>query len=223
MLVTLDADLQEDPLEKTEEARLRIPKLTRRAHPQGDDESLREAAKMLVAAENPVIYTNRYARTENGPALLVELAELLGAPVVDAHNRMNMANRHPLNHSSRREARLVRSGETGLRRVFATHAVSIYAVPRPEPIVTGPDRPAVLAIRESRLVLRVAQGGTYRVAVRWSPYWHASTGCLTHSDGGMLQLRTRAAATVRIRFDVDAGSLFHAFADTRPRCPAGTG
>ena len=129
----------------------------------------------------------------------------------------------PTDHSSRREARLVRSGETGLRRVFATHAVSIYAVPRPEPIVTGPDRPAVLAIRESRLVLRVAQGGTYRVAVRWSPYWHASTGCLTHSDGGMLQLRTRAAATVRIRFDVDAGSLFHAFADTRPRCPAGTG
>jgi len=39
----------------------------------------------------------------------------------------------------------------------------------------------------------------------------------------MLQLRTRGAATVRIRFDVDAGSLFHAFADTRPRCPAGTG
>ncbi len=111
-----------------------------------------------------------------------------------------------------------------LRRLgVASHAVSIYAVPRPEPIVTGPDRPAVLAIRESRLVLRVAQGGTYRVAVRWSPYWHASTGCLTHSDGGMLQLRTRAAATVRIRFDVDAGSLFHAFADTRPRCPAGTG
>src|SRR5205823_5519837 len=55
----------------------------------------------------------------------------------------------PTDHSSRREARLVRSGETGLRRVFATHAVSIYAVPRPEPIVTGPDRPAVLAIRES--------------------------------------------------------------------------
>src|SRR5258705_13465043 len=45
VLVTLDADLQEDPLEKPEEAKLRIPKLTRRAHPQGDDESLREAPK----------------------------------------------------------------------------------------------------------------------------------------------------------------------------------
>ena len=126
----------------------------------------------------------------------------------------------PTDHSSRREARLVRSGETGLRRVFATHAVSIYAVPRPEPIVTGPDRPAVLAIRESRLVLRVAQGGTYRVAVRWSPYWRTSTGCLTRARGGMLRVRTRAAATVRIGFDVDARSLFDAFSHAAPRCRA---
>ena len=66
-----------------EEAKLRIPKLSRRAHPQGDDESLREAAKMLVAAENPVIYANRYGRTEKGPALLIQLAELLHAPVID--------------------------------------------------------------------------------------------------------------------------------------------
>jgi thiamine pyrophosphate-dependent acetolactate synthase large subunit-like protein len=65
---------------------------------------VREAAKMLIAAENPVIYTNRYGRTENAPALLIQLAELIGAPVVDAHNRMNMPNRHPLNHSLRREA-----------------------------------------------------------------------------------------------------------------------
>jgi len=129
----------------------------------------------------------------------------------------------PTDHSSRREARLVRSGEAGLRRVFATHAVSIYAVSQPEPIVTGPARPEVLAIRESRLVLRVAQAGTYRVAVRWSPYWHTSTGCLSHSDGGMLQLRTRAAATVRIGFDIDATSLFDAFADTAPHCPKATG
>ena len=47
----------------------------------------------------------------------------------------------PPDHSSRLEARLVRSGETGLRRVFATHGVSIYAVPRPRAIVTGPGRP----------------------------------------------------------------------------------
>jgi acetolactate synthase-1/2/3 large subunit len=106
VLITADGDLQEDPIPPEVEKRLRIPKLRTPSQPAGEIAAVREAAKMLIAAENPVIYTNRYARTESGPALLVELAELLSAPVVDAHNRMNMANRHPLNHSSRREAAL---------------------------------------------------------------------------------------------------------------------
>jgi hypothetical protein len=129
----------------------------------------------------------------------------------------------PPDHSSLREARLVRSGRAGLTRVFAGREISIYAVPRPQQIVTGPGRPTVLALRESRLRLRVSRGGTYRVAVRWSPYWHASTGCLLPAADGLLRLRTRAAATVRIAFDVDASSLFNAFADTTPRCQAGRG
>jgi hypothetical protein len=124
----------------------------------------------------------------------------------------------PPDFSARREATLVRSGDTGLTRVFTSRVVSIYAVPDPRPIVTGPDRPTVLAFRESRLRLRVSRGGTYRVAVRWSPYWHASTGCLLRGKGGMLRLRTRAAATVRIGFDIDASSLFEAFAGAAPGC-----
>ncbi len=106
VLITADGDLQEDPIPPEIEKKLRIPKVRTPSQPAGEIAAVREAAKMLIAAENPVIYTNRYARTENGPALLVEVAELLGAPVVDAHNRMNMANRHPHNHSSRREAAL---------------------------------------------------------------------------------------------------------------------
>ncbi len=109
VLVTIDTDVQEDPLPKEEEAKLRIPKLTRRSHPQGDDESLREAAKLLVAAENPVIYANRYGRTEKGPALLVQLAELLHAPVIDGRARMNFPSRHKYNHSGRREQALAQA------------------------------------------------------------------------------------------------------------------
>jgi hypothetical protein len=127
----------------------------------------------------------------------------------------------PPDHSSQREARVVRSGETGLREVFAGREVSIYAVPDPLPIVTGPGHPALLALRESRLVIRVSQGGTYHVAVRWSPYWHASAGCLARSPGGMVRLQTRTAGTVRIAFDVDAGSLLDAFAHTQPSCRLG--
>ncbi len=120
----------------------------------------------------------------------------------------------PSDHSSVREAKLVRSGRSGLREVFVTPEVAIYAVPRPQPIVKGPGAPRVLALHESRLLLRVTRGGQYDVAVRWSPYWHASTGCLTRTSDGMVQLQTQAAATVRIAFDVDARSLFDAFAGT---------
>jgi hypothetical protein len=122
----------------------------------------------------------------------------------------------PGDHSSVREAKLVRSGRSGLREVFVTPEVAIYAVPRPQPIVKGPGTPRVLALHESRLLLRVTRGGQYDVAVRWSPYWHASTGCLSRTSDGMVQLQTQAPATVRIAFDVDARSLFDAFAG-RPR------
>ncbi|HZT84569.1 MAG TPA: hypothetical protein VE984_04005 [Gaiellaceae bacterium] len=126
----------------------------------------------------------------------------------------------PPDYSSRREAALVRSGHTGLRRVFAGRIVSIYAVPRPRPIVTGPGRPAVLALRESALRVRVSRGGTYRIAVRWSPYWQASSGCLTRDQAGLMRLTTRGAATVRIGFDVDAAGLLDAFAGAVPPCRA---
>jgi hypothetical protein len=124
----------------------------------------------------------------------------------------------PSDYTSRYEAALIRSGDSGLRRVFATAEVSIYAVPHPQTIVTGPGRPVVLALRESRLAVRVSRGGTYRIAVRWSPYWHASAGCLAKGPGRMLRLRTSRAETVRIGFDIDARSLFDAFAGSSTRC-----
>lgn len=124
----------------------------------------------------------------------------------------------PPDHSSRRERRLVGSGKAGLRQVFASPTVSIYAVPQPQPIVTGPGRPEVLALGESRLLVHVSRGGTYDVAVRWSPYWHASRGCLARAPHQMLRLRTPVAGTVRIAFDVNAGSLFDAFVGSSNRC-----
>ena len=129
----------------------------------------------------------------------------------------------PPDFTSRREAALVRSGKAGLRRVFGTSFVSVYAVPRPRTIVSGPGHPTVLALRESRVVIHLTQGGAYRVAVRWSPYWHASTGCLARSQDGMLRLQSPKAATVRIAFDVDASNLLHALAGTTPTCRSSAG
>ena len=155
-------------------------------------------------------------------ALLYRQRPLTPGPYLRWLHRLGVAyvvlTRSPPDYSSRAEARLVRGGRTALRRVFSTRLISVYAVPRPRPIVSGPGRPEVLAFRESRLVIRVSRSGTYRVAVRWSPYWHASSGCLVRSGNGMVDLQARKPGIVRIAFDVDARSLLAAFAGQTPHC-----
>ncbi|HZR56749.1 MAG TPA: thiamine pyrophosphate-dependent enzyme [Terriglobales bacterium] len=97
VLLVADAELQEAPVR--EDAGLHIPKLTLASPPQGDSGAVAEAARLLVAAENPVIIVDRTARTPAGVTHLIELAETLQAPVVDQAARMNFPTRHPLNHS----------------------------------------------------------------------------------------------------------------------------
>jgi acetolactate synthase-1/2/3 large subunit len=101
VFITADAKLQESPLEEREQRGLTIPRLTMPAQTTGDPNALREAAKMLVAAEAPVIIADRYARSQQAMDDLVKLAELLQAPVVDNRSRMNMPNTHYLCQSER--------------------------------------------------------------------------------------------------------------------------
>jgi thiamine pyrophosphate-dependent acetolactate synthase large subunit-like protein len=61
---------------------------------------------MLVAAESPVLIAGRLARTSSGMKQLVELAEVLQAPVIDQAERMNFPTRHVLNHTDRSRALL---------------------------------------------------------------------------------------------------------------------
>ncbi|MGZ3286532.1 MAG: thiamine pyrophosphate-binding protein [Xanthobacteraceae bacterium] len=100
VMLSLDAELQENPISEPES--LRIPKYARVVPPQGDSGALAETAKLLVAAENPVIICDRYARTPAGMGRLIELAETLQCAVVDNAGRMNFPSRHPLNQSFRR-------------------------------------------------------------------------------------------------------------------------
>jgi len=99
VLIVADGGLQEDPIPS--DAALRIPKLTLAAPPQGDAAAVAETARLLAAAESPVLVAGRLARTPAGMARLVELAELLQAPVIDQGERMNFPSRHALNHSDR--------------------------------------------------------------------------------------------------------------------------
>ena len=101
VFIVADTKLQEDPLDDREQRRLKIPRLVTPSQTTGDANAVREAAKMLVAAEAPVIIADRYARSQAAMDQLVRLAELLQAAVVDNRSRMNMPNTHYLCQSER--------------------------------------------------------------------------------------------------------------------------
>jgi thiamine pyrophosphate-dependent acetolactate synthase large subunit-like protein len=91
VVLVADAGLAERPMDPG--AKIRIPKYAATAPPQGDSGAVQDAARMLVAAEYPVIRVGKnVTRTANGMKLLVELAETLQAPVSGG----NFPSRHPL-------------------------------------------------------------------------------------------------------------------------------
>jgi hypothetical protein len=124
----------------------------------------------------------------------------------------------PLDYSARGEAALIRRGRSGLRPVFRSRHATVYAVPDPVPIVTGPDRPRVLAFRDSSLVLGLHRAGTYRVSVHYSPYLAAVGACIRESQSGMVVLDARRAGRLKLAFTVTASHALAAIAGSRSNC-----
>jgi thiamine pyrophosphate-dependent acetolactate synthase large subunit-like protein len=60
---------------------IRIPELTIPAPPQGETGAVREAARLLVNAERPMIQISKIGRTPKAWDLMIDLAETLQAPV----------------------------------------------------------------------------------------------------------------------------------------------
>jgi thiamine pyrophosphate-dependent acetolactate synthase large subunit-like protein len=96
VMISLDAGLQQEPARGHGDEKPAIPRYVPTAPPQGDTGAVKEAAKLLAGAQNPVIVVDRCARTANGVKLLVELAEVLQARVVDQGGRMNFPRTHYL-------------------------------------------------------------------------------------------------------------------------------
>jgi acetolactate synthase-1/2/3 large subunit len=90
VILVADSDLQEKGIK--DPAQVHIPKLTLTRPPAGDSGSVAELAKLLVAAENPVLMGGQAIRTPEGMKLLIELAETLQAPVAGG----KFPSRHPL-------------------------------------------------------------------------------------------------------------------------------
>src|SRR3954470_21770564 len=109
VMIALDGGLQEEPMNE-HGGSLYIPKYVKTAPPHADLNALRETAKLLANAENPVIVVDRMARSQDGINFLVQLAELVQAPVIDQANRMNFPNTHHLCQSTQAQP-LIRNAD----------------------------------------------------------------------------------------------------------------
>jgi hypothetical protein len=91
----------------------------------------------------------------------------------------------------KREAALLRSGKAGLTLVFTNASMSIWELPRPDPILTGPGRPEVTRLDHSRVEGTLTTAGVYDLKVHYTRYWRVRSGavCLERGAGGMTRLR----------------------------------
>jgi thiamine pyrophosphate-dependent acetolactate synthase large subunit-like protein len=95
VVLSLDDGLAQEPIRDYGQA-LYIPKFVPTAPPAGEQGAVREAARLLVNAEHPVIVADRGINTQRGMTLLVQLAELLRAPMVRQRGRLNFPTTHYL-------------------------------------------------------------------------------------------------------------------------------
>ncbi len=137
--VCFDAALQEQQLSEL----VPVPALERFPPParlQADDGALDEAAAWLAAAATPVIVAEDVGRNPPAAGALIELADLLAAPVLDRYHSgsYNFPNTHPLDLTGAEEELLADADVVlalDVRDLFGALSRVDRATRRTEPIV----------------------------------------------------------------------------------------
>jgi hypothetical protein len=129
----------------------------------------------------------------------------------------------PLDYSAAAEARLLRSGRSGLRLVTHLPHWTVYALARPTPILTA-DQPApgtsVVGMTDTRITLWLSTAGAYDLRLRYSPYWSSDTPgvCLTPTGSGMTHVQTPAPGPLTLEFEPTLDTVAAAAASQSPTC-----
>lgn len=91
------------------------------------------------------------------------------------------------------EADLLRSGRSGLTRVFADAGWTIYELPKATPLLTGPGRSAVTDLTHARVEGFTSADGTFRLRIRYTPQLGVAVGsaCVSPAADGMTTLEIR--------------------------------
>jgi hypothetical protein len=121
-------------------------------------------------------------------------------------------------YSAKREIALLQSGRSRLPVVFRSADFTIYEVPAPHPIVTGPGDPQVKKVTGSTITLALPRPGRYQLGIRYTPYLAAPAACVTEAKNGMTVLTTPTAGTVKVAFSVSATGAIAALTGSRTTC-----
>lgn len=131
----------------------------------------------------------------------------------------------PLDYSAHREAALLESGRSGLALVAQIGGWTVYEVPHAVPIATPADGISVLALTSDNITLRVREPGTYRLRLRYTPYWTVERGsaCAEPREPFGTDLRVERPGIVRLGFDVRLGTFVGAVLGSRGGCATSPG
>ena len=213
VVIAIDIDLQEQAVPPHE--KLAIPALSPRAPDVASAAAIEEVAAMLVAARNPVILADRYARSKAGVDALVTLAESLNLPVLDGGARLNIPTTHYLCQSARARpllaaADLIVALEPG--NLATTLSTFEDQVDRHATRFTRPDARIVAIGHDSMLRSNYQEFGRYlAVTLNVSGDAQASVPALTEAVRRLTTPAARAAADAR------GQKMREAYAATRER------
>ncbi len=159
--------------------------------------------RQLDIADNPLFYDGRLdAATYRAwlDALAVHFVAVSDAP---------------LDYAGRAEARLVTGGLPYLRPVFTNRHWRVYAVADPAPLLAGTGARAT-ALGPNSVTLAVRRPGSYRLRVRFTPYWRLTgiSGCVGRAADDFTTVSLRATGRARLVIDFALGRI----AARSPRC-----
>ncbi len=92
------------------------------------------------------------------------------------------------------EARVLRSPGSGLHVVYRSKDWTIYRLPKPTPLLSGPGRSVVTAFGHTAIRGTVAKPGRYLLRAHYNPYWQLhGRGCVRRGPAKMTWLDLRRA------------------------------
>jgi hypothetical protein len=124
-----------------------------------------------------------------------------------------------LDYSAEGEASLLRVSQV-LPEIARIGKWTVYEVPNATPIATPARAIQVLEISSEEITLEAARAGSYRLRIRYTPYWQVVRGeaCASPREPWATELRVTTPGIVTLRFAVGVGKVVETVLGRDAKC-----